>query len=390
MRKINNYYLIVLITILLLLFIGLATIINCIMWLPINEQYDAKKVEAKLSDIASISKSDNTESHSIINTIITKDANNIEFLIVDYYPASYEIFANTINGKVFIEGSEKANSIYYQKQCKEIYYGGVGSYYGLIDDTWTDLLFGNKMNSKPTDCMVFNFEEEDDAPSLLSSGSDTPLPYVTTTYNNFTCIRDYYYFSTLKNFPDHVLPGTCGVVAVSMLLGYYNSMVLSGNKLIPDKTFVTANGTNNNFAKYLFDKWIWDGKSSIAEGTIMGVYSLGGKNPGFPMAAVENKVLINKYAKSIKFESYKNICSSWYPKTNTKKYINTGMPIIGTTTKYSMNNNKVETVFHNVIIYGYKDDRYLCHMGWSPNTTKYSEIILSNLSLHSYYGMEIV
>lgn len=76
MRKINNYYLIVLITILLLLFIGLATIINCIMWLPINEQYDAKKVEAKLSDIASISKSDNIESHSIINTIITKDANS--------------------------------------------------------------------------------------------------------------------------------------------------------------------------------------------------------------------------------------------------------------------------------------------------------------------------
>lgn len=389
MRKIFSNHIIVLITVLALLLLILATVIMLNSVLPIQEQSNANTIESKPSAIASIKNNVNIDSRSIINTITTKDADNIEFQVIDYHPASYDIYAKTVNGKVFIEGSEKTNSIYYNKQCEDIYYGGVGSYYGLIDGMWTDLIYGNKINGKPTDCMVFNFDEEADTSVLLSSGSNTPLPYVTTTYKNFTCIRDYYYFSTLKNFPDHVLPGTCGVVATCMLLGYYNSMVLSDNKLIPEKSYVFANGTNNKFAKHLFDNWIWDGKSSIAEGTIMGVYSLGGNNPGFPMAAVENKVLINKYAKSINFDRIKHICSSWYPKTNTKKYINAGMPIIGTTTKYSMNNNKEEKVFHNVIIYGYKDERYMCHMGWGPNTTNYSEIILSNLSLHSYYGMEI-
>lgn len=346
---------------------------------------------AQKQDTVTAVSSDETQELTILDTLYTQDAQGIQYQIIDYSPASYKIYAITDSGNVFIEGSDTTNSIYYMKNSsKTVYYGGAGDYYELTQGgRWHNLLSDTYHDNKPTVCMSYNFNTEEESNMLRSTGgSKNPVPGKTINSAGFTCISNHSYFRNLKDFPEHPMPGSCGVVAVAMLLGYYDYNI--DTDYITDDTYLSGTGTSQSFATYLFFNWIWNGFDKVAEGTIMGVFDANpdSDNPGFPMAAVENKVLINKYTKKIGYDLKKYVCSSWYPKTNVKKHLNEGRPIIGTTTHYNIGDGDGKKKnFHNVIMYGYKGDTFLCHMGWNPGYTSSSAIQLTELSLHSYYGI---
>lgn len=346
---------------------------------------------AQKQDTVTAVSSDETQELTILDTLYTQDAQGIQYQIIDYSPASYKIYAITDSGNVFIEGSDTTNSIYYMKNSsKTVYYGGAGDYYELTQGgRWHNLLSDTYHDNKPTVCMSYNFNTEEENNMLRSTGgSDSPIPDKTNNVLGYTCISNHTYFRNLKDFPDHPMPGSCGVVAVAMLLGYYDYNI--DDNYITDHNFLSGTGTSQYFATYLFFNWVWNGLDIIAEGTIMGVFDDNPNNnipDGFPMAAVENKVLINKYTKRFGCNLNGYVCSSNNPITNIKKHINEGRPIIGTTSKYSIKKG-TNFDFHNVIMYGYKNDTFLCHMGWDPGYTSSSAIQLTGLSIHSFYGIK--
>lgn len=355
-------------------------------------------LETKLSNYALDTQNESIlvskkESH-IVSILKAKSGFEYEYQIIDYLPKAYEIELVTPNGNIFIEGSYNENSIFFNTNFDEYYYGGIGEYYGRSGEMWSNLINKTTSNIKPTSIMAFNF----DVPQASANYDSASANSKSIVNSGFRVINNHNYFRTLIEFPHHVNinkiypgkvgaginPGTCGVVAVCMLLGYYQNNY--DWNIIPQSAYRNGKGTNDAFAEYLFRNWIWDGKSIMASGTIMGAYDIVSKtNAGFPMAAVENKALITKYAKS-NGQTYKHNASSWFPKTNVEKYIDKDVPSIGTTTAYSIDSEGVkEKSFHNVIIYGYSNGKYLCHMGWWPGQTDYTESVLSSLSLHSYY-----
>lgn len=364
----------------------------------INKKQDVG-LERTLSEYAINNQND--FSFEIMNTnkkisqIKAKSGFDYEYLITDYSPAAYEVELVTPKGNIFIEGSYSNNSIFNDTNYEQYYYGGINQYYAEVEGIWINMLTNTKLDEMPTAIMSFNF---DNSKINKEDEKESNIMKMSSTVSGFKVINNYEYFKNLTNFPNHVNinkvypgtvgtninPGTCGVVAVSMLLGYYQNY--TNWNIIPQSAYRNGNGTNDAFAEYLFKSWIWDGKSIGAEGTIMGAYDIVSKdNAGFPMASVENKTLIQKFAKSNN-QTYKHNASSWFPKTNVEKYIDKDVPSIGTTTSYKMSESSEKSKsFHNVIIYGYANDKYLCHMGWNPGTSKYAEIILSELALHSYY-----
>lgn len=72
-----------------------------------------------------------------------------------------------------------------------------------------------------------------------------------------------------------------------------------------------------------------------------------------------------------------------------RKGIDSDRPVIAIMRSYSIANSSAlsskEGTDHDVIMYGYRGEDFLCHFGWDPGFTSYSEIIVHHPNNHGYF-----
>ncbi len=353
----------------------------------------------------------------------------------------YAIYSVENETKKFIEGSYKSNSIYSTLDKKyDLFYLGPGEYYyqkwEMIFNIRTGkvieqnlLKIGYKLNYID---LVSNVQEIRNKNFLSHTDS-----------NGFTVVKEDKYFRNLNNFPMNWF-SECGLVAISILLGYLDTF--KNDSFIPNDLFYNGRYYIDNGNKDDNGNQVYDGVNILKENltkkieftyTEKNTYPLEDWpiNCGMPgtnfamrdylmekfidiylikkeMPKDEGEVIIKNYDYPMADEELKNTMNSYlenncsdlknYVKTRSgniffthqhpKDYIELGIPTILILQSYTntqfKNNDKSK--WHDVVAYGYKDDMFIAHMGWTPGTIWESEIILSQATIYGYYALEYI
>lgn len=249
--------------------------------------------------------------------------------------------------------------------------------------------------------------------------------------NGYKLINNSYYFEHLNKFPINY-KGTCGLVALSMLLGYYDTFY--NDAYIPqnlkyseeiyddDNNLIEINqnmdvfnrvyidnysnsifeyysenempGTTQAFHDYLFDKYLI---------TLFGldwIYEL--VERGYPMTASNIEEVLYAYLTDNAYDIKaftKHYDKTLLNDTNTiKTLIDMGIPVLLTIIDYdytiSPNNiNQLDLKLssaHNVIAYGYKNDTFVVHMGWDSQNNKYNKVYLNKSFIYDFMAINYI
>lgn len=323
-----------------------------------------------------------TENQTIEHENTITDFNNNIFKIYELSPTGHAIYSITDDSSIFLEGSYEDNSPYIEHYQHEIYYVGPGDYYCIEDSKIINLITNEivEYENIPHTYQIkseYYLKTNDNIQSRASfpSKPDTDKTHVE---NGFTVINNDDYFRNLTQFPSNT-QGTCGLVAICILLGYFDNYV--NGDFITDSSFVLGNGTTQAMHDYLFDE---------CKHTILGA---GGKG-GYPMAGYEIQETMKDYLSKKCSTNLQNRVkheygSIFYTHANPRKHINGGYPTLIVLSSYDkLTRNKGEKDKHHIVVaYGYnkKNDTFLAHMGWGPGDNEYTSRIISNATIHSYY-----
>lgn len=371
----------------------------------------------------------------IIEKKLLKDFGDNQFLLYEL-ENGYAIYTKENDSEVFIEGSYKANSIYSSledEEASELYYLGPGEYFYQNQNNIYNIMTGESYE-----------RDELDATYRLNSTSFESMPMINRTSNysshidenGFTVVKEDKYFKNLRFLPENWF-GECGLIALSILLGYldtfhndnfipngrtyssryyvdnknvdkdgdeiYDSVIINEEELIKKVEHIYLEGdtyelsewstmympgTNFSLRDYLLDNYmhtygIWEKP---------GVKDLK-KNRPSPMADEELKKTFNDYIA----DNCPHLKNSYsirsgnivYTHQHPKDYLDLGVPTILVLAKYNYGSRgNDELKWHDVVAYGYKDDKFLVHMGWGPNTPTYTEIVISNATIYGYFAVE--
>ncbi|MCD8195256.1 MAG: hypothetical protein LUD22_03065 [Coprobacillus sp.] len=137
----------------------------------------------------------------------------------------YAIYLVDNEDETFLEGSYEINSPFFGYENNEAYYLGPGNYYVKESNKLTNILstplakYKERRNNTIETYVIthedWGYSDEDEL-------------------DGYTLIENYQYFKNLEYFPTNYL-GTCGLVALCILLGYYD-------------TFYNDNFVNNEMA----------------------------------------------------------------------------------------------------------------------------------------------
>ena len=287
------------------------------------------------------------------------------------------------NGE-FLEGSNKVNSPYFGENANDKwYYLEPGNYYVAKNKMVVNILTREENvipNMKKAKYLINDFEND----SQLTKASNS---------SSFNKINNAYYFENLKQFSSN-LDGACGIVALSILLGYYdnfyddlfipNNLTYDSNQVVAygsvpfekDRDYnledvTSMPGTTQAFYDYLLEKY---------GNTILGLEPGDfGLVTGYPMDANSIYQTITAYiddnASKIKNNIIYDYGSLFYTHTTPKEILNQNIPVALVLINYtfeSVNNAANRTASsavngldntHGVVAYGYSDDMFLVHTG---------------------------
>ena len=249
--------------------------------------------------------------------------------------------------------------------------------------------------------------------------------------NGYKVINNSYYFQHLNNFPINY-KGTCGLVALSILLGYYdtfyddsyipqslqyseeiydnndNLIAINQNVDVFNRVYVEnytnskfdytsqskMPGTTQAFHDYLFDKFLV---------TLFGlnwIYDL--VDNGYPMTASNIEEVLYAYLteNAYNLKGYtKHYDKSLLNDVNAiKKLIDMGIPVLLTIINYDYtvkptnlnSSNSILANAHNVIAYGYKDDTFIVHMGWNSQNDEYNKVYLNESYIYDFMAINFI
>ena len=320
---------------------------------------------------------------SVVSERNMTDFDGNKFTVYELFPSGYAIFSDKVDSSIFIEGSYEANSPYSTHTNDDIYYLGPGEYFYKDGNKAVNIITEQEMI---LDQINFAYEIkaehyiiEESIPSTNAIFPSKPDSDKTHNEDGFVMINNDLYFRILSEFPENSDGGTCGLVAICMLLGYFDTYVDLG--FITDRTYKNGHGTTQALHDYLFDKCMHEIPFPV----------------GHPMAGLEIKNTMVDYLKNKCSATLRNkVKHEWgqitYTHENPKRHINAGFPTILVMTSYTASHlPDAKKKFHDVVAYGYdSNDRFLVHMGWDPGNDKYpySSIIVSNATIHSYYTID--
>lgn len=330
---------------------------------------------------------------------------------------SYEIYSKD---NVFIEGSYASNSPYYQQEGIK-YYLGPSHYFVSNDDLVTDLLT-NRV--KPlSDYSGYSYEI---LPNITTYSS-TPIVDSNRTYVDtlgFTVINEADYFRKLSNFPKNWF-GECGVVALSELLGYYDTFY--NDDFIPNdltynaRYYVRKTTTLSNESSeyeldrieteplvksvtttykdtdfYRFSEWknmpgtTYAMHDYIFDNYMKTFMGIGWPDGGYPMLDGELKDTLEDYMKAncpnLIADTLFKAGHIFYTHKTPKEYIAQGLPTLLVLQNYDSSVGAGGQ--HIVLAYGYNDDKFLSHFGWWPNSTDGTEVVLSSATIYGYFTIK--
>lgn len=298
------------------------------------------------------------------------------------------------------------NSPYFGENANDKwYYLGPGNYYVAKNKMVVNILTREENvipNMKKAKYLINDFEND----SQLTKAS---------TSSSFNKINNAYYFENLKQFPSN-LDGACGIVALSILLGYYdnfyddlfipNNLTYDSNQVVAygsvpfekDRDYnledvTSMPGTTQAFYDYLLEKY---------GNTILGLEPGDfGLVTGYPMDANSIYQTITAYiddnASKIKNNIIYDYGSLFYTHTTPKEILNQNIPVALVLINYtfeSVNNAVNRTASsavngldnaHVVVAYGYSDDMFLVHTGWKSKT---NQIMLGGATIEGYFSLK--
>ncbi|MBQ6997532.1 MAG: hypothetical protein IJN60_04065 [Oscillospiraceae bacterium] len=161
-------------------------------------------------------------------------------------PYGYAILYNETNG--FMEGCYSENTFVEQMEDQTTYYyGGPGNYYTYNGEHYCSLISGDVLESTAIQSLA-NAEEivraNEDATQDTTAISPRGL-----IYNDREVVVAESYFSNLVKYGENV-DGTCTVLAIAILLGYYDEFV--DDDYVLDR-YRDGNGTNEDFHQTLIN-----------------------------------------------------------------------------------------------------------------------------------------
>lgn len=330
------------------------------------------------------------EGQSVISQETITDFAGNTFKLYELSPSGYAIYSFNENASIFIEGSYVTNSPYYGESGAK-YYCGIGEYFiepvtRSANANVRHLRTNESISKTNLTGAAFTVDAEHYIKPVQTRTvfPDTPDPSKTTTYNGFTVIKNYQYFTNLSHFPNNT-DGTCGLVAICILLGYFNNKI--DTNIITDTTFLAKDssgniidGTTQEMHDYLFDNCM----HAIFESD----------KYGYPMGAGKIKATVQDYLDYKCIEAVRNkiqheYANVFYTHVKPRSHINSGTPTILVLVTYesqSLSRNSNKESFHDVVAYGYdSNDRYLTHFGWTPNSTTYTQMVIGNATINGYY-----
>lgn len=269
--------------------------------------------------------------------------------------------------------------------------------------------------------------------SIASEDDASPLSLVVNTLEGFNVITKYRYFTELKEFPMNWF-GECGLVGLAILIGYLDVFV--HDAMIPDHIMYESNsfniddpetieemltpihtereklmddvttsfkggigtvtnwdvmpGTNYCMRDLLFDKYMH---------TLFGIRNpqLPGNGGGYPMGPAELHLTFRDYVREMAPSLVGKYDAPWSltgAAAGARSLIEKDLPALLVLSKYDFRDINGTTVTkgkkdHVVVAYGYKDDKFLVHMGWDPGTKNATRRVISNITFWGYFGVNI-
>ncbi len=346
------------------------------------------------------------ESHSLSNDIFLVNEDIKDETLLDDISSEDAFFDNSNNEikdsssmsrDTFLDTDEDSDFGYFSKDVvtKELDYDD----YSLNDDLLNEseintyrfvTVDGSTGSSSGSSSGSTSSGSSSSSNTSSSSGqTSTSISDLAVEYNGFTCIKDYEYFKNLKYFPSQSkdYKGTCGVVAICILLGYldeyYNSEYIPSSK---ESDYKDHNGTSQGLYEKIVEEYLHYNNFYSA---ICG---------GYPMTFIHIRNTLKDYLKGectseLKKDSKLARFAVFNTHNGIRKKIDKGIPVITTMLFYDYSNSdKVVTGEepHTVVAYGYNksDDTFLVHFGWSSGSTSYSETIISGATIYSWNTCE--
>lgn len=311
--------------------------------------------------------------------IILRDLNGNNF-ILEEMENSYAIYQKSGENLFFIEGSNSVNSPYFGKNYDNLIYLGPGNYYVFENDTLTNLLTeetlktnGRKLNYNP-------------ASKINSNNAEKRVANAEQKYIKYAD-----YIKQLKDVPSNT-EGDCGIIALSILLSYYDSCIddrfLDDSDFAPTKTIDI--GEVPNISDYSQTPMI----SNSFRTSFKNEYSVCNTfiqffSGGYPMADAELYTTIDNYLNSqnsdIKNDYYFDHQTVFNLDIVTKvyDYIRDDVPVVMVLANYTDDKGYHDGEWHDVVAYGIKNDHLVVHLGYDNR----SEIELSTIGLYGFYAM---
>ncbi len=356
-----------------------------------------------------------------IETIETiSDFDDNFYTLCSLSPKGYIIVDNEM--EEMIEGSfETPNPYNNSGYSGEKYYIGPMNYliqqneryYSVFDEKIVNYSEGMKISSQQLHYQITeNLAGKEDSSNeveIYNLGGDGSTDGSTVDSSGFTVVNEHEYFRDLDTFPVNI-DGTCGFVALSILLGYIDTF--ENVNTIPNMD-ITFNGVTDELlvkgeTSYLpdadnritLDKWTKMPGTNNHLHNILFSYGhylyYDGLDPfewfdGYGADAYHLAATFRDYRDDWILVSnrpdYELVYGRFFnTHTNTKTLIDEGIPTIIVMSSYSATNVD-QTKWHDVVAYGYKDDTFLAHFGWGPGYATYSEIIINSATIESYFAI---
>lgn len=325
----------------------------------------------------------NRETYQIKNYEVLKDFDDNLYYLYNFKPQGYAIFAS--NKMELVEGTFNINSIYENYQ-EEKFYLGPNNYYIKQNDTYYDLLTHNTCTKETLQKPSRAFYQ-----LITTKNSNEDIAYdfgLKDDYvmsNNITYIKNYQYFKNLYDFPDNI-EGSCGFVALAMILGYldtyYDDNILDDQYIAQSRPYYSR-GTKDELQYLLmnYNHYIKIPLTEIARAaTARNLYDTFNdyRQDYIPISSRKNSFVL--------YHEGPLLVGNSLALKEIKYFINKGKPVILIMRSYTYQETfdglNYKNSWHDVIAYGYSNDKFITHFGWGSRGA--NEYILNSVIIQSY------